>query len=224
MAYIILDIETVPHPDAHQWAEPVKAAGNLKDPEKIAADLEAKRQKQADEFGLDPDCNRIVALGFHVVGQADPTCYLMRDEFEERQHLMLFWDIAIKTAHPATSLNQGNFHFVTFNGLRFDLPVLMRRSMYLDVRHPELNLDRYRTPHLDLWQKLSFNGAISAHSLRFYAKRMVFTTLDKVDGADIARLAAEERWPEIESHCLSDVGLTHALANRLGLLKIGVAA
>src|SRR3990167_3602729 len=122
MAYIILDIETVPHPDAHQWAEPVKAAGNLKDPEKIAADLEAKRQKQADEFGLDPDCNRIVALGFHVVGGADPEVYLMRDEFEEREHLKAFW--LQFTAVTDTRL-------VTFNGLRFDLPVLMRRSMYL---------------------------------------------------------------------------------------------
>ena len=214
MRYIILDIETCPHPDAHQWAEPVKAAANLKDPEKISADLEANRQKQADEFGLDPDCNRIVALGFHVVGQADPICYLMRDEFEERQHLQLFW----------TEFRKRETRLVTFNGFRFDLPVLMRRSMYLDVPYHVLNLDRYRSEHIDLWQKLSFNGAISAHSLRFYAKRMGFTTLDKVDGADIARLAAEERWPEIEAHCLSDVGLTHALANRLGLLKIGVAA
>ena len=214
MRYIILDIETVPHPDAHQWAEPVKAAGNLKDPEKIAADLEAKRQKQADEFGLDPDCNRIVALGFHVGGGGDPECYLMRNELEERLHLQMFWEI----------YNKQDTRLVTFNGLRFDLPVLMRRSMYLDVPYPDLNLDRYRTPHLDLWQKLSFNGAIAAHSLRFYAKRMGFTTLDKVDGGDIARLATEERWQEIEAHCLSDVGLTHALANRLGLLKIGVAA
>jgi predicted PolB exonuclease-like 3'-5' exonuclease len=217
MAYIILDIETVPHPDAHQWAEPVKAAGNLKDPEKIEADLKAKREKQADEFGLDADCCRAVALGFHVVGRSEPTVFLMRDEFEERAHLQMFRD-----AYRA----ERDVRLVTFNGFRFDLPVLMRRAMYLDVDgFPNLSIDRYRSEHIDLWQRLSFNGAISAHSLAFYAKRLGFGTLDKVHGSDIARLAAEEKWQEIHDHCLSDIGLTHALANRLGLLKLaGVAA
>ena len=211
MRYIILDLETVPHPDAHRWAEPVKADSRLKDPVKIAESIKEKTAERDERFGLDPDCNRIVALGFHVVGGADPECYLMRDEFEESEHLKMFW--LQFNAIPDTRL-------VTFNGLKFDLPVLMRRSMYLDVPHPELNLDRYRTPHLDLWQKLSFNGAINAHSLAFYAKRLGIGTLDKVDGSQIAQLVAEERWSEVEAHCLSDVGLTHALANRLGLLKV----
>lgn len=219
MAYIILDLETVPHPDAKQWADAPKADSRLKDPAKIEADLKEKAEKQADAFGLDPDMNRIVALGFHTVGFADPTVYLMRDEFEEREQLKLFW-----AAYDAARFMGGEARLVTFNGFKFDLPVLMRRSMYLDVKHPELNLDRYRSPHIDLWQRLSYNGAISAHSLKFYAKRMGFGTLDKVDGSQIAQLAAEEKWDDIEAHCLSDIGLTHALANRLGLLKIGVAA
>ena len=88
------------------------------------------------------------------------------------------------------------------------------------VPAPPLNLDRYRTEHLDLWAKLSFNGTIPAHSLKFYAKRLGFTTLDKVDGSQIAQLVTEGRWDEVRDHCLSDVGLTHALANRLGLLTI----
>lgn len=215
MTYIIVDIETAPHPDAHRWAEPVKADSRLKDAAKITENLAEKQAKQADEFGLDPDSCRIVALGHHVVNHAEPDVFLMRDEFEERQHLIAFWHLY--TRDSTTRL-------VTFNGLKFDLPILMRRSMYLDVPHPTLNLDRYRTEHIDLWQKLSFNGAISAHSLKFYAKRLGIGTLDKVDGADIARLVAEERWPEIEAHCLSDIGLTHALANRLGLIKIGTVA
>lgn len=214
--FLLCDVETVPHPDAHQWAEPVKAARNLKDPEKVAADLSEKSRKQADEFGLDPDCNRIVALGFHVVGGPDPECFLMRDEFEERQHLLQFWELYLQSRDT---------RLVTFNGFRFDLPVLMRRSMYLDVPYPLLSIDRYRSEHIDVWQRLSFNGAIPAHSLAFYARRFGFTTLDKVDGSQIAALVAEERWEEVRQHCLSDVGLTHAVANRLGLLKFaGVAA
>lgn len=224
MRYRILDIETVPHPNAQQWAEPVKPAGNLKDPEKIKADIAERQRKQADEFGLDPDCCRIVALGFHDVGYGDPAVYLMSDEFEEREQLKLFWASWKDVDRHSWQDGGSGAAMVTFNGLRFDLPVLMRRSMYLEVPHPWLSLDRYRTPHIDLWQKLSFNGAIDAHSLAFYAKRLGIGTLDKVAGSDIAKLAAEQRWQEIHDHCLSDIGLTHALANRMGLLKIGVAA
>jgi len=213
MRYRILDLETVPH---HQWAEPVKPDSRLKDPVKIEASIKEKTEEQADAFGLDPDCCRIVALGFHDVGYGDPTCYLMRDEFEERHHLRMFWE----------SYRQQYTKFVTFNGTRFDLPVLVMRSLYLDVPYPELNFaPAWKSDHLDLYEKLSLNGARkSVHSLKFYAKRMGFTTLDKVDGSQIAQLAKEEKWQAIEAHCLSDIGLTHALANRLGLLKIGVAA
>jgi uncharacterized protein YprB with RNaseH-like and TPR domain len=214
--YIIVDVETIPHPDAHQWADPVRAARNLKDPAKIEADLKEKAEKQADEFGLDPDTNRIVALGVHVVGRSEPEVFLAKDEFEEREAILRpFWDLY-------RSLR--DVRLVTFNGFKFDLPVLMRRSMYLDVPHPTLNIDRYRSEHIDLWQRLSYNGAISARSLKFYARRMGFTTLDKVDGSQIAQLVKDEKWSEVHDHCLSDIGLTHALANRLGLLKIVVAA
>jgi hypothetical protein len=48
---------------------------------------------------------------------------------------------------------------------------------------------------------------------------MGFTTLDKVDGKDVAALAKAGNWDAIRDHCLSDVGLTHAVAERLGLLR-----
>ena len=93
--------------------------------------------------------------------------------------------------------------------------------MYLDVKFPEINLDRYRSPHIDVWDALTYNGALrTAHSLAFYGKRLGIGTLDKVDGADVAKLAAAGDWDAIRDHCLSDIGLTHALANRLGLLRI----
>ncbi len=41
----------------------------------------------------------------------------------------------------------------------------------------------------------------------------------KVDGKDVAALAKVGNWDAIRDHCLSDVGLTHAVAERLGLLR-----
>lgn len=212
MRYRILDLETVPHPDAKQWCDPVKPDARLKDQKKIEADIEEKTAKQADEFGLDPDTCRIVALGFHDVGYGDPTVYLMKDEFEEREQLKLFWG----------SYDKHYTRLVTFNGIRFDLPVLVMRSLYLDVDHPEIVIaPSWKTPHIDLWQKLSLDGARKdVHTLAFYARRFGIGTLDKVKGSDIAKLAAEENWQAIHDHCLSDIGLTHALANRLKVLKM----
>lgn len=215
--YRIVDLETVGHEDAHKWVDPItKAPANYTKAESIEKYIKEATEERAERFGLDPDCCRIVALGFHDVGYGDPTVMLMRDELEEREQLKQFW----------STFDKHYTKLVTFNGIRFDLPVLLMRSLYLQVDHPEIVIaPAWKTSHLDLWNKLSLDGARKdVHSLSFYARRFGIGTLDKVKGSDIAKLVAEERWDEVHDHCLSDIGLTHALANRLGLLKIGVAA
>jgi len=222
MRYLVLDIETLPHPDAAQWLDPLPSAeapSNYKDEAKIA-DYIAKANAEAaakrdDKLGLDPDCCVSCAIGWHVVGGGDPVCVIAKTEAEEAEGLR---QLAEAYAAPQ---GQQETRIVTFYGRQFDLPVLMRRAMYLGVKFPALNLDRYRSPHIDVWDALTYNGALrTAHSLKFYAKRMGFTTLDKVDGGDVRTLAAAGNWDAIGEHCLSDVGLTHAVANKLGLLRI----
>lgn len=212
MKHLILDIETVGLSEASAWLdeEPITAPATYKDPVKIAEYVAKAQASRLDKLALDPDCNRIVAFGWVEVGCGDPVVHLASNEFEEREGLKLLAAAIGKDAR-----------LVTFNGHRFDLPTLMRRAMYLDVPFPTLNIDRYRSEHIDLWQVLSFKGALSAHSLKFYACRLGFGTLDKVSGADIGKLVAEdttESWQAIHDHVLSDVGLTHALAMRLKLV------
>lgn len=213
--FIICDIETAPLADAGQFVEPVEPDSRLKDPAKIAESIREKTAERDEKLGLDPDLCQIVALGFHVVGGADPCCYLMADGFEERTQLEAFW--LAYTAIPDTKL-------VTFYGRQFDLPVLLRRSMYLGIKAPKLNLDRYRSPHLDVWDKLTFDGALrTAHSLKFYRKRLGLPIDDAIDGSNVAALfkdGSKESWDLIERHCMADVETTHALANKLGLLTL----
>lgn len=212
MRYRICDLETIGHPDAEQWHDPPAPDARCTKPESIAKSIAEKTVERAERFGLDPDCCRIVALGWHDVGYGDPKVRLCRTEDDEYAALVEFW---------VTYRQQGT-RLVTFNGLRFDLPVLIMRSLYLDVDAPELVIaPAWKTPHVDLWQKLSLDGARKdVHSLAFYARRLGIGTLDKVKGSDVAQLIAEGKWQTVQEHCLSDLGLTHALANRLKLLQM----
>jgi DNA polymerase elongation subunit (family B) len=215
MRYLILDIETLPHPDANQWLEPVTAAANLKDPVKVAASIAERQAERDDKLGLDPDCCVACAIGWHVVGGDDPTVIVCQNEYQEVGALR---ELADAYAAPQ---GQQETRIVTFYGRQFDLPVLMRRAMYLGVKFPALNLDRYRSPHIDVWDALTYNGALrTAHSLKFYCKRLGIQTGDMFDGSQVAQLAKEGRWDDIKTHCIADLGATHALANRLGLLRI----
>lgn len=217
MAYIILDLETCALANAGDFVEPVEPDARLKDPVKIAESIKEKTAERDGKLGLDPDLCRIVALGYHKVGHGDPFCHLFQDEQEEKAGLMLFWD-----AYRSANGQQDN-RLVTFYGHNFDLPVLMRRSLYLGVKAPALNLDRFKSPHIDLWQKLAYGYPPKAHSLQFYKKRFNLPIHDDVDGADIAALVKDgsvEAWSKIERHCMADVETTHALANKLGVLVL----
>lgn len=220
MRSIILDLETIGHPDAQKWAQPVKADSRLVDPVKIAADLKKKAAEQEDDFGLDWDLNRIAAIGFHVVGETDPEVYLCSDEFEEREHLKMLWSF----------YTYGRTRFITFNGHRFDLPGLIMRSLYLDVKHPELEIPApWKTDsHVDLYQKFSVNGARDrkdVKGLKFYANRLGIPVYDDITGADVAACVKAGEWEKVKNHCLFDLDLTRALAERLDVLpRITVAA
>ncbi len=212
----ILDLETIAHPDASTWVGPLSAPSNYKDEAKIAAYIKEAEEERAAKFALNADTCRIVALGFVDVGSNDPTVYLMKDEFEEREQLKMFWE-SYRKLRP---------RLVSFNGLHFDLPVLLMRSLYLNVDFPRIKIApawKSEAVHTDLYQVLSLDGARDRRdvgSLAFYARRWGIGTLDKVCGADIAQLVAEGNWAAVEAHCLSDVGLTHALANKLGVLEM----
>lgn len=212
MIYRITDLETVGLPEAKDWVDPLSAPGNYKDPAKIEAFIKEAEAERAEKFALNADTCRCVAIGWHDVGYGDPKVRLCKNETEERHGLIEYW----------MTYRQQFTKIVTFNGARFDLPVLVMRSIYLDVEYPEIVIKpEWKSPHVDLWQVLSVQGARKdVASLRFYAKRFGIGTLDKVHGSEIGKLVAEGRWDEVEAHCLSDIGLTHALANRLKQLKL----
>src|SRR3990167_10104959 len=92
MTHLLIDLETAPLPNALDFCDPVEAARNLKDPEKIAADLAQKAQDQRDKAGLDWNLARICCLGLADPDDGGEQLILCRDEDEERAALTLMAD------------------------------------------------------------------------------------------------------------------------------------
>jgi len=206
---IILDIETVAIDGAADLAEPVTPPANYKDPVKIAAYVAEKQAEQTSRAALYPWTARVVAVGIIDGDQAEHVL-TAADEAEETALLRQVWQLALD--HKEGLLAS----IIGYNHLAFDLPVLLARSALLGVKAPPVSLDRYRTPCVDLMAKLTWNGAIQARSLKWFARRFGLPVDDTISGSDIAALYTAGDWAGIKSHVLSDIRLTLALAERLG--------
>lgn len=205
---LVLDLETCALADADGFLEPVAAPSNYKDPEKIRAYQEEKRIELLGRCALDPDLCRVVAVGLWADTEKPEVWSLDEDDDDEEQLIGRAWK-AIRQAQAV----------IGFNILGFDLPVLIRRSQYLGIAVPSINLDRYRTPHVDLMERLSFNGKLRYRGLDFYCKRFEIDVPDAHAGKDIAELIAGADWPAVVKHCEADVIKTRALAQRLGYIQ-----
>ncbi len=201
---IVFDVETAPLPEAAAYLPPAEAPANYKDEAKIKAYVEEATAKEVSRCALDVDLCRVVAIGWWSETESEPSM-MHAGAVNEREMLMTFWALV------------GDRHLVGFNCVTFDLPVLLRRSLYLGVHPPNIALDRYRHPGVtDLLQLLSYNGALKLRGLSFYAKRFGFDVADDITGADIAQAVAEERWADVEHHVKADVHKTALLAAKLG--------
>ena len=203
---VVFDLETAPLLDAANYlVEPISAPSNYKSPEAIARYVEDAKAAQLEKCSLDPDLCRIVALGWQIEGMPVHVGICEHEE-AEAEVLNLFW-------YQASAL-----HLVGFNCLAFDLPVLLRRALYLDAARPSIQIDKYKHPQVtDLQMVLSFNGAQKMHSLSFYAKRFGIPSDDTLTGADIGQAVKEGRWEDVRSHCRADVLKTAAVAAKMGL-------
>lgn len=208
MRYLILDLATAPLPDAARYLEgTVRAPGNYKDPEKIAAYIAEAEADRLSAAALDLDLARITALGF-AMGPRVIDVRVCREESDER---LLIEDVAALLALGPT--------IITFGGHNFDLPLVMRRARYLGVPFPAINLDRYKSPHVDLCEVLSDRNPNRRRSLQFYAKRLGWDDITKIlNGADEAQVPKTGRWDDLEASIRHDVTATYRLAQWCGVI------
>lgn len=220
MYYLVLDIETAPIPNAADFLPvgDIAAPSNYTDPVKIAASIEKQRQKLIADAALDLDLARIVTIGTWT-HDGGTSVVSLQDEDGERIALEA---LAARLRRPSRDGNDAML--ITFNGHKYDLPLLMRRARYLGVKFPEINLDRYKSPHIDLYDVLSMKrNDIKAHGLRWYFRRLGYTDLlaaDPLDkgGSDVGQAIAEGRWDDVAAHCRCDIEGTVRLARWMGIL------
>jgi hypothetical protein len=218
MRHLIVDLETAPIDDAATYVEPVSAPSNYKDEAKIAAYVAEKQGEQVSKCALDPDLCRIVALGSMRPDDVEPRVDICPSEVGEALALESFW----------RRMEPHSFHatLVGFNLLNFDARILLRRSLYLGVKAPDLQVERWKHPQIeDLMLRLCWNDPYKAHSLSFYVNRFGLPAVDDdVTGADIGELVKAGDWPKVAQHCRADVLRTLYLARRLGVVSASAPA
>jgi Predicted 3'-5' exonuclease related to the exonuclease domain of PolB len=203
--FAILDLETVPSPRAADLIPEPKAPANYKDEAKIAAYKAEAVEAILGKAALEPDLCEIVCLG--VWSESRGLEVLTRETHSEA-FLLGFAESYLRDKI-----------IIGYNLLNFDLPVLYRRAQILGVPMREPNLDRYRTPHIDLLERLSFRGRLTMRGQAFYRKVFDLPTYpDPIEGKEVYKAVAEGRWADVAAHCGADVLTSADLAARLGYL------
>jgi hypothetical protein len=208
--WVVLDLETTAIADIDDYAEDVRIDSRLRDPEKIAQ----ARVEALSRAALDMDLARIACLGLWLSHEPEPVAFTC----DEETMVATAW-VAI-----AACLDEGG-QVLTYNGLGYDLPLLMRRAQYLGIPFKALELNKFRPGAiLDLQNVLSFQGLKPFRSLSFYCKRFAIDIPDPTTGADMPALIASEDWAAVRAHNLADLRRTQALAQRLGYIGPPVPA
>jgi predicted PolB exonuclease-like 3'-5' exonuclease len=150
----VFDIQTIADPETEKLLPAVKAAGNLKDPEKIKVDIEDKAKKRRNEMGLHPLQNMVCCVAIHDLQDRKSQAIIMGGNTGKDEKLVLekAWE----------ALSKYDF-FVSFNGIEFDVKVLNLNSVKRRVR-PGVAIDtrKYQIGnHMDLrailgnWEKFA---------------------------------------------------------------------
>jgi hypothetical protein len=216
--HLVFDVESIAIDKASDYLEPAVAPSNYVKQEAIDAYIAKANAEALAKAALDVDLARIVAIGIcDDYIESSATVCIAKNESEEKAILTAFWLRVIGGNGSSTSTRPV---LIGFNCLAFDLPLLLRRSLYLGVKAPYVQVGKYRHDGVvDLMMSLSFDGALRYRGLRFYAKRFALDVAnDPNNGADIAALVAAGDWAGVSAHCRSDVALTVALARRVGVM------
>ena len=118
---------------------------------------------------------------------------------------------------------------ITFNGRRFDIPVLEAEAMRKAISVPDWFKDNeksWRDPrarfnnskHFDLYDFFGGNGSYRCGTLDFLARQIGFPGKIANDGGDVAQLWADGEHDRVRAYCVCDVLDTFGLYLRANVM------
>ena len=232
------DIETAPLPDDQLlrfFVPPIPAEfdpaavkiGNLIDPAKIAAKIAAARAKHAAEAPTEEDAfdtfrneaplsalyGRVCAIGYGVCqpdGSAEAFLDIAWPPSEEEHMLVRWWNVVVECRRRHGQL-------ISFNGERFDLPFLTRRSWAHGMRPPSLR-DKYNKwdSSIDLRNHWCMGDYTQKGKLDDIARCFgLGGKLEGVTGAGFWKLLRDSQFGIAADYLRSDITATAAVAHRI---------
>lgn len=209
MQTLTFDIETIPqeNPTDIQIEEILRKIKNAKDkdPELSEHALKNKIMSTSPYFG------KIVCIGLHIIGPFETSGSTTSLIGSESDILKSFWNI----------LKDKNLTYVSYNGLSFDVPFIVKRSMHHGIKVTNrsfLNLKRFQTsPHFDVKEIISSWDRYAAPTLHLACDLVGVPTPKsgdvKADGVYDAYKAGEI--DKIAEYCVKDVEATYAVYKAL---------
>lgn len=200
---LFFDIETEGNPEAIKFMPDVSAPANYKDPDKIEAYIEDKKQEQIERAALDADYGRIVAIGLKVNDSKIVSYTATKtSQLDEKEIIKIFWNFYASSYGMSCG----------YNIIGFDLPYLQRRSFALGIK-PSMQPDlrRYQTnPTLDLMMVLY--GWQNFKGLKFVAERYgLDNPLPELDGSLVKHMDDLT----LEAYVENDVHLVYQLYQKM---------
>ncbi len=175
--------------------------------------LAGVRQNLERYMALRPEFGHVICIGMGHDGRGrgdlETKALTARGVEDERGILEAFWEV-VRAGR--------DWRFVTYNGLAFDLPYLIRRSIYVGVP-PSAGLPlRPYAPgsHFDVMRVLSNWERADAVRLDVVAALLgLQKSPPGVDGSQVLGLWRAGRVDDIEAYCLGDVRLAYEIFLRV---------
>ena len=214
---LCFDIETAPIEGVERFLGAIQAPANYSKPESIAKYIEEKTLEERDKAALDPDLGRIVALFFQLQGETEVRGGIAKTEADEKALLTKWWAFVRKASDPF------KVRYTGYNIAGFDLPFLLRRSLFLGVPAPTIRLGRYgyQMPEVeDIMNILTMDRheKFRMRSKDWWIKRLGLAGADDDNtGAAVPALVALGDWEAVAHHCRQDVVKEVQMLEWLGL-------
>jgi DNA polymerase elongation subunit (family B) len=203
---IAIDIETVANEYVEEYVskKSYSAAANLKDPEKIKANISEKRQADIDKAALHWWTGKIVCIGCVDISSTKPQKMVFFGA-DEKTNLLGFFSYLLSKG-PEYSLTGKHTDL-------FDFPFIVGRALRHDIGIPEQLRTTVYVPR-DVNHIFSRSSACAQiASLDDYAFGLRIDP-KTAKGSDVAQMYRDGKWEELHNYCLHDAEIAAEMIRR----------